>query len=567
MEQLVFARPDDVCRRILFRGPLLALAGLAVLSLTIAPAQGGAPSPPAMPAPNRIFYVPGSTQKICQVTGETDLEFNVPTLSRTESRYGLVRADHGYSFEHNGKLFFLFGDTHPTPTFNGKPNKETDPPRNADDNDAIGYASDSSMGPCVMLDFITDSIGAYKNPVVLNAQGQPAIKLRTNESPVSGISDRGRMYVIFGTDNPTDTATPPEPLGYPARTVVAVSDDDANTFHYLYSFSREPGAKFINTAIAKSQDGYLYFWGTQGDTLYRKSAVFLARKPVGSMSDSTSIEYLHTVNADGTPVFAAAEHDAQPLFHDSLPGPGGVMQAADGMGELGVEWNPFVRRWVMLYNCLNNTPANPRGIYMRLAETPWGPWSAPQTIFNPVRDSGYCRFMHRAVTATQPICDSLSGPDRLTQDGGDYGPYFISRFTTGDAAAGTSTFYFTMDTWNPYTQVIMKTMIQTSPSTGLSEAGSVVPWTFDVEQNYPNPFNPSTTIRFSIPMKGQVRIDVYDILGRLLTTLLDEELSPGSHSVVWSGTDRAGAGVSSGTYFFRLQAGSHTAVRKMSLVK
>ena len=83
----------------------------------------GATSPP-----NTILYVPGSVQKICQVTGDTDLEFNQPTMSLTQTRFGLVRADHGYSFEHNGKLFFLFGDTHPTPTFNHFANNQTDTP-------------------------------------------------------------------------------------------------------------------------------------------------------------------------------------------------------------------------------------------------------------------------------------------------------------------------------------------------------------------------------------------------------------------------------------------------------
>ena len=61
-------------------------------------------------ADDNITYVAGSTQKICQVTGETDHEFNTPTASQTETRYGLVGADLGYSFEHNGRLFFLFGD-------------------------------------------------------------------------------------------------------------------------------------------------------------------------------------------------------------------------------------------------------------------------------------------------------------------------------------------------------------------------------------------------------------------------------------------------------------------------
>jgi hypothetical protein len=412
---------------------------------------------------NEFTLVPGSIQKICQVTGDTDLEFNQPTMSLTQTRYGLVRADHGYSFEHNGKLFFLFGDTHPTPKFNGYPDTQTDTPRVIDDNDAIGYVSDSSTGPCLKLDFITNSIGAYKNPVVLNALGKPAIKLRTNESPISGISDGGRMYVTFGTDNPIDTVSPPAPLGHPASSVLAVSDDDGNTFHYLYYFSRKPNAKFVQTGIAKGQDGYIYFWGTQDDTMYRKSACWLARKPEGRMIDSTAIEYLHSVNSDGSPIFMPTEQDAQPLFHDSLPDGTGKMQVADAMSEIGIEWNPYVQRWVMLYNCLNHSLTNPRGIWMRFAKRPWGPWSAPQTIFNPVQNNGYCYFMHRVVNDSTPQCDNLSGSDRLADPGGEYGPYFISRFTTGDVTSATSTFYFTLDTWNPYTQVIMQASIQRVP--------------------------------------------------------------------------------------------------------
>jgi hypothetical protein len=84
-------------------------------------------------------------------------------------------------------------------------------------------------------------------------------------------------------------------------------------------------------------------------------------------------------------------------------------------------------------------------------------------IFNPARDGGLCHFIHRAVTAASPQCDNLSEPDRLADSGGDYGPYFISRFTTGDAARGTSTFYYTLSTWNPYTEVVMQTSIQRSP--------------------------------------------------------------------------------------------------------
>ncbi len=436
--------------------------GFLVLCLPrLWPGSAQTPTLPA-PLPNSILFVPGSTQKVCQLTGETDRQLHRPTVSQTARRFGLTGADHGYSFEHKGKLFFLFGDCQPTPTFNGKPNGRNDPPRLVDDNDAIAFTSDTTIATCLQLDFIRNAIGAYQSPVVLDAQGQPAITLRSNESPISGISEGGRMYVIFGTDNPY--ANPPTPGAAksldnaPTRTVMAVSDDDAQTFHYLYDFSKGPGAKFINTAIARAPDSTLCFWGTQGGLLYRRSPVFFARKKAAQIDQAGGMEYFAGFGPDAAPRFSASETDAFPVFAEG----GGSPEApkGSGVGELGVEWNRFVKRWVMLYNCHNSASGNLPGIWMRLAQQPWGPWSAPQTIFNGERDGGFGHFVHRAVTAENPADDGLTVPTRIHEQGGVYGPYFISRFTIGDEALATSTFTYTMDTWNPYTQVIMKTTIK-----------------------------------------------------------------------------------------------------------
>jgi len=132
-------------------------------------------------------WVPGSSQKVCQPNGEIDYQTRQPTVSQTQTNYGLVGDDLGASFEHNGKLWFLFGDTAPTGTFNGKPNGQSDPPRTPADNDAIGFTSGANVDQCLKLDFVRDSIGAYQNPVVLNAQGTPAITLGPFEVPIAGI--------------------------------------------------------------------------------------------------------------------------------------------------------------------------------------------------------------------------------------------------------------------------------------------------------------------------------------------------------------------------------------------
>ena len=549
-------------------------ARLVLISLLLPPLAVSSDKPQPSAAvrthsSGQILYVAGSSQKVCQLIGEDDKEFGVPTLSQTETRFGFIGSDNGYSFEHRGRLYFLFGDSNPKLIFNGHPNGQTDPPRTADDNDAIAFVLDSAAGPCLKLNFTVDSIGAFKNPVVLDSKGQPAITLRTNETPVSGISDGGRMYVIFGTDNflSNPPGGPSMSNGGATRTVVAVSDDSANTFHYLYNFSTAPGAKFIFAGIAVGQDGYIYFWGSQGDTMYRKSAPYLARKPVGSMSDSTAIQYLHGFNPDSTPVFMSGENNAMPVFHDSLPGPGGTMHLADDVGEIGVEWNRYLRSWVMLYNSSNNSTANPHGVYMRSSPQPWGPWSPPQTIFNPGRDSGFCYFIHRAVTPSNPACDSLSSAGRIGDGGGNYSPYFISRFTSGDSVQRTSTFFFVMSTWNPYEVVIMKASIQGVGVASVSLPDPPGPFRFELDQNYPNPFNPSTVVNYQLPAASDVRLAVYDLLGREVVTLVSERQQAGAHTVKFSSNGGGTTDLASGTYFVRLQAGSHVAVRKMMLIK
>jgi hypothetical protein len=93
------------------------------------------------------------------------------------------------------------------------------------------------------------------------------------------------------------------------------------------------------------------------------------------------------------------------------------------------------------------------------------------------------------------------------------------------------------------------------------------PSRFALSQNYPNPFNPATTIAFEIPGEtGEdraVSLQVYDIRGRHVRSLVDCELEPGVHRVVWDGRDERGVRVSSGIYFSVLECGRRSSTRKM----
>ena len=97
-----------------------------------------------------------------------------------------------------------------------------------------------------------------------------------------------------------------------------------------------------------------------------------------------------------------------------------------------------------------------------------------------------------------------------------------------------------------------------------------VPRDFTLKQNYPNPFNPQTTIEFSIGVASAfepVQLDVYNILGERVKTLVDRPLATGVHRVDWDGTNEAGQMVASGVYFYRLRVGEFSESRKMVLMK
>jgi flagellar hook assembly protein FlgD len=86
-------------------------------------------------------------------------------------------------------------------------------------------------------------------------------------------------------------------------------------------------------------------------------------------------------------------------------------------------------------------------------------------------------------------------------------------------------------------------------------------------QNYPNPFNPTTYIEFQVQMAGHVRLCIYNSLGQLVTTLVDELRGVGDYSVEWNGSAASGAAAASGVYFYQLEVGEFVSTKKMVLLK
>lgn len=101
----------------------------------------------------------------------------------------------------------------------------------------------------------------------------------------------------------------------------------------------------------------------------------------------------------------------------------------------------------------------------------------------------------------------------------------------------------------------------------VSKPEQVLPVEFSLSQNYPNPFNPATNISYALPANAYVRLTIYNILGQKVKTLVDSEQTAGYKNVIWDGKNDRGEDVSSGIYFYRINAGSFTKTAKMSLLK
>jgi hypothetical protein len=359
-----------------------------------------------------VVRVDGSVLKVCQLVGDWDIERNEPTVGLTFTRYGVAGTDLGVSFEHNGELVFLFGDTvgRNAFPFSGK-------------DDSFAHTTDFTGDDGLNLTFYTGQPGKFLPPWV------PGVSQGPFEVPMEGVEVNGKAYVFFTINN-----TQGQEMG---GSILARLNDESLDFTSLYTFS---ASKFINVHTAVVENRFLaglpestgeglLIWGS-GE--YRRSDPYLAFMPLESIEDKSSLSYFAGLAGDGNPIWSKSESDAQPLFDDPV------------IGELSVAWNQYLERWIMLYS----------GVSMRSSPLPWGPWSTKQVLFNPFTDEGYMHFIHL------PGQDNITDRGRENEIGGPYGPYIIDKFTEGNDQ--NSTIYFTLSTWNPYTTVLMQAQLTKS---------------------------------------------------------------------------------------------------------
>jgi hypothetical protein len=126
---------------------------------------------------------------------------------------------------------------------------------------------------------------------------------------------------------------------------------------------------------------------------------------------------------------------------------------------------------------------------------------------------------------------------------------------------GGKTYRFAISAIDVSTNESQLSSVATTVVTGINVAGQI-PAEFSLSQNFPNPFNPSTTLHYSLPVRSFVRLEVFNILGERVATLVSGEMPAGIHEVNFDAS-----GLPSGVYFYRLTARSYTATMKMILMK
>lgn len=113
----------------------------------------------------------------------------------------------------------------------------------------------------------------------------------------------------------------------------------------------------------------------------------------------------------------------------------------------------------------------------------------------------------------------------------------------------------------------LRSAMTSLPTDVANQRDDILPNEFNLAQNYPNPFNPETVIEYQLTHAAAVELTVYNLMGRRVTTLVNQTQPAGSYRVSWDGTDLSGARVASGVYFYRLQAGGEDLAKKMVLLK
>jgi hypothetical protein len=458
----------------------------------------------------QLTYNPGSSKKLEQIAADcdwvvwdativVDAQGNITnpnptcqrTVSQTTTRADVLGQGLGYSFEDEGKLIFLFGDTFgatlgKTPA--GLPDgnayyptwTHVQNPFQYLAGDTMAWSTTSRPEDGLLLNYFLASDKTHAlivQPEYTTPQCYPdgtcgtALPMGADDIPNSGISLDGQIYIVASTG----TISQDYSLDY---SVLAKFDEAAGTFsagrtissvpaggHFVYTSLREfpPGAEGWN--VGGGQPFVVIF----GVGEYDASNIYLSIVPKSGFESGAGTRYFTGLDSSGSPTWGAEEGSSNvPVVTD--------VENPPTIGNLSAMYSADLGLWLMTFNGGHGNSTT-SGVYFSYARVPWGPWSTPQHIFNDCADQAYGNYIFYYYDPLKPatnVCPSAvvypantsgpAGPTIGPQDssgnppektrGGGFAPQMIERFT--EVEGNTLKIYYTLSTWNPYAVVKME---------------------------------------------------------------------------------------------------------------
>lgn len=414
----------------------------------------------AQPAPALICIT--NSVKLEQIIGDWDWAAlyqgtNLPTASQTVTRFHILGTDNGGSFEDNGKLIVLFGDT-----------ISDDPTWKYHAADPFCWSTNTDGESPLLLNFYTNRPYVHDSnwPMFVQPAG---IDMSGNAVPKCGIALSNGVFVICNTGSDPSHTNNPHWSDYS----VLLTFHETNVFtltntypatNMIFSTNRIISILSTNLDPTNPAQGHFIFnsmreFGTNllifGTGEFRSSDIYLCMLPAANLVSGQATLYF-TGLTNGQPTWSPFESNSVPVVQDNPTNGPPWPNDTPSAGDLSVINPPGLGLWLMTFDGGRNAKGSKDiGIYFSYAPAPWGPWSAPQLIFN-AKNGGRGVFIYDADTQTGPAGPVINPSDNMgtNRPGAVYGPYMIERFTR--ITNSTLFIYYTMSTWNPYTVVKMR---------------------------------------------------------------------------------------------------------------
>jgi hypothetical protein len=433
----------------------------------------------------------GSSTKVCQLTGDTDWQTNLPTNAQTLTNFGLDAVDLGFPVDSGpGGLYLLFGDSWPP---HHPPGSLPDVPPD----DALGITTriappDSKS--CLDLKLVTSAPHFYADPTVV-----PAVQQGYFNVPTGGIFLDKWFYGFFWVNHcvlPSVLAPDPvTPLSEPTpnppncfevpisnsvgRNVIArATPVDPVLFHRI---AGPPG--FVPAPLVTMPSGFNYVTAAHpppdttprilvivppipvfGVPRYRASVPYLALAPHATFGNPMTWMFFAGMSG-GSPVWVTratweSGHDSSGNWEP--PSGAEILTSVPAsercIGEHSVTWNVPLHAWLMLYNC------GPWQIEARTAPQPWGPWSDPTVLLSYTHDPGVVCTIIMSLTGCKGLRNYWPiNANKSYMPGFFYAPFVMNRYTQaatpGPGQTHAATIYWTLSTWNPYDVIVMQSQV------------------------------------------------------------------------------------------------------------